>query len=63
VVRIRSPFVKTFLGVPHTATQDGYIAGYSIPKGSIIIANLWLDFFLLVGIDFLCNLPIQEHAS
>ncbi|KAG5634710.1 hypothetical protein H0H81_001036 [Sphagnurus paluster] len=28
-------------GVPHTAMEDGIIAGYLIPKGSIIIANLW----------------------
>ncbi|KAF9525564.1 cytochrome P450 [Crepidotus variabilis] len=29
------------LGVPHTAVEDGYINGYFIPKGAIIIANLW----------------------
>ncbi|KAF9463803.1 OrdA protein [Collybia nuda] len=28
-------------GVPHTAIEDGIINGYLIPKGSIIIANLW----------------------
>ncbi|KAF8067015.1 cytochrome P450 [Lyophyllum atratum] len=28
-------------GVPHTAMEDGIISGYLIPKGSIIIANLW----------------------
>jgi cytochrome P450 len=28
-------------GVPHTAIEDGYIAGYFIPKGSLILANLW----------------------
>ncbi|GLB41338.1 putative cytochrome P450 family protein [Lyophyllum shimeji] len=28
-------------GVPHTAMEDGVIGGYVIPKGSIIIANLW----------------------
>lgn len=28
-------------GVPHTAIEDGYISGYFIPKGSIILANLW----------------------
>ncbi|KAF9260384.1 cytochrome P450 [Marasmius fiardii PR-910] len=28
-------------GVPHRATEDGVIAGYYIPKGSLIIANLW----------------------
>ncbi|KAG7085837.1 hypothetical protein E1B28_003374 [Marasmius oreades] len=29
------------IGVPHRAIEDGIIAGYFIPKGSIIIANLW----------------------
>lgn len=29
------------LGVPHTAMEDGIINGYLIPKGSIIVANLW----------------------
>ncbi|KAG6885227.1 hypothetical protein C0993_004634 [Termitomyces sp. T159_Od127] len=28
-------------GVAHTALEDGIIGGYLIPKGSIIIANLW----------------------
>ncbi|KDR73253.1 hypothetical protein GALMADRAFT_251844 [Galerina marginata CBS 339.88] len=28
-------------GVPHTALEDGYIAGYFIPKGSLILTNLW----------------------
>lgn len=35
------------LGGPHAALEDGIIDGYLIPKGSIIIANLWcvpLDF-------------------
>ncbi|KAI3603933.1 cytochrome p450 [Moniliophthora roreri] len=29
------------IGVPHRATEDGMIGGYFIPKGSIIITNLW----------------------
>ncbi|KAF9526842.1 cytochrome P450 [Crepidotus variabilis] len=29
------------LGVPHTAMEDGYINGYFVPKGTILIANLW----------------------
>ncbi|KAG7085838.1 hypothetical protein E1B28_003375 [Marasmius oreades] len=28
-------------GVPHRATEDGIIAGQFIPKGSLIIVNLW----------------------
>jgi len=35
-------FNVDFLGVPHTAIEDGLIAGYFIPKGSLILANLWL---------------------
>ncbi|KAJ6562254.1 cytochrome P450 [Mycena capillaripes] len=29
------------LGVPHAALEDTFFNGYLIPKGSIIIANLW----------------------
>ncbi|KAF8893737.1 cytochrome P450 [Mucidula mucida] len=29
------------LGVPHRALEDGVISGYFVPKGSIIITNLW----------------------
>jgi len=29
------------LGVPHAAIEDTIVNGYLIPKGSIIIANLW----------------------
>ncbi|KAJ7593037.1 cytochrome P450 [Mycena floridula] len=29
------------LGVPHAASEDGFIDGYFIPKGSLIILNLW----------------------
>ena len=61
-VRMRNSYIYALLGVPHTAIQDGYINGYFIPKGSLIVANLWLVFFL-TGINFLCNLLIQEHAS
>ncbi|KAF9474070.1 cytochrome P450 [Pholiota conissans] len=28
-------------GVPHRPIEDGYIGGYFIPKGALIIANLW----------------------
>ncbi|KAF5371382.1 hypothetical protein D9615_009698 [Tricholomella constricta] len=28
-------------GVPHASMEDGIIGGYLIPKGSIIVANLW----------------------
>jgi cytochrome P450 len=28
-------------GVPHTASEDGFIGGYYIPKDSLILTNLW----------------------
>jgi cytochrome P450 len=29
------------LGLPHTADQDDIVNGYLIPKGSILIPNIW----------------------
>ncbi|KAK7037753.1 hypothetical protein VNI00_010714 [Paramarasmius palmivorus] len=29
------------LGVPHMATQDDIYSGYDIPKGTILISNIW----------------------
>ncbi|KLO04414.1 cytochrome P450, partial [Schizopora paradoxa] len=29
------------LGVPHVPTQDSIVKGYAIPKGTIILANIW----------------------
>ncbi|KAJ7445544.1 cytochrome P450 [Mycena galericulata] len=29
------------LGVPHAALDDTFVNGYLIPKGSVIVANLW----------------------
>lgn len=29
------------LGVPHAAMEDGIIGGYFVPKGTIIVSNLW----------------------
>ncbi|KAF9050869.1 cytochrome P450 [Hymenopellis radicata] len=29
------------LGVPHRALEDGVISGYFVPKGTIIVTNLW----------------------
>jgi cytochrome P450 len=29
------------LGVPHMATEDDEYCGYRIPKGAVLIANIW----------------------
>ncbi|KAK0192108.1 cytochrome P450 [Armillaria mellea] len=29
------------IGFPHTAMEDGLVGGYFVPKGSIIMTNLW----------------------
>ena len=29
------------VGVPHRLTQDDLHEGYFIPKGSVVIANIW----------------------
>ena len=30
-------------GIPHAAFEDDIYAGYFIPKGSVIIPNIWYD--------------------
>lgn len=29
------------MALPHTSTEEDVIDGYSIPKGSILLANVW----------------------
>ncbi|XP_047118334.1 probable cytochrome P450 304a1 [Schistocerca piceifrons] len=29
------------IGIPHAATEDTTLQGYSIPKGTVVVANLW----------------------
>ena len=29
------------LGIPHCTTQDTTVAGYNVPKGTVVLANLW----------------------
>lgn len=29
------------LGVPHMSTEDDTYNGYDIPKGSVLLANIW----------------------
>lgn len=29
------------MGLPHTSTADDVFEGYRIPKGSMVIANIW----------------------
>ena len=35
------------LGIPHVSTSDDIVEGYHIPKGAIIISNVWCEAFLL----------------
>lgn len=32
------------MGVPHLTTQDDVYEGYFIPKGTLILANIWLVY-------------------
>ena len=34
-------FVSNWEGIPHVASEDGFCNEYHIPKGSIIIPNIW----------------------
>jgi cytochrome P450 len=38
---LSNDFLPNRLGVPHMASEDGFIDGYYIPKGSLILTNLW----------------------
>ena len=31
------------LGIPHRSVEEDQYRGYRIPKGSIVIANIWYD--------------------
>lgn len=44
------------LGVPHRAVEDGVVNGYFVPKGAIIVANLWYQH--LSFSDFLLDLTV-----
>ena len=35
------------LGIPHRSVEEDQYRGYRIPKGSIVIANIWYDDFHL----------------
>ena len=35
------------MGLPHTSTEDGFYEGYFIPKGSLLLANIWCIYSLL----------------
>jgi len=37
----RNDVTDIVLGIPHVPTEDGYIGGHFVPKGALIIANLW----------------------
>lgn len=31
----------SFIGVPHCTSEDDYYNGYFIPKGALVLANIW----------------------
>lgn len=35
------------MGVPHCSVQDDVVHGYFIPKGAMILTNIWYTFTLL----------------
>ena len=53
--RARLPFVNAVLkeslrwhpvapmGIPHMSSEDDFYEGYFIPKGSLIMPNIWYD--------------------
>lgn len=46
----------TPLGVPHMSTQEDEYRGYRIPKGSILIPNVWSVIILSTAQDQQCVL-------
>jgi cytochrome P450 len=50
------------LGVPHAATKDDTYDDYIIPKGSIVINNVWYVYLLSLFVSFdYTNLYFQGH--
>lgn len=41
------------LGVPHFLTEDDVYNGYTIPSGSIVLANSWCSIFILLCRKFI----------
>jgi len=37
----RRKYSKLYLGVPHMSTEDDEYDGYFIPKGTIVMGNIW----------------------
>lgn len=52
------------LGVPHRATEDGLVDGYLVPKGAIIVANLWCVFHLSTIVSAVPKFHgLKEHVA
>jgi len=49
-------------GIPHLASEDDVFEGYHIPKGVIVISNVWWVHFLLRGVLALLGLT-KDVAS
>jgi len=43
-------------GIPHLASEDDVFEGYHIPKGAIVISNVWWVHFLLRDVPALLAL-------
>jgi cytochrome P450 len=48
------------MGVPHVSTDDDVYEGYLIPKGALILPNIWYVLFVLLSRTCLSNCPIRD---
>lgn len=56
--------IVTPLGIPHTSTEDDVYKGFTIPAGSIVMANAWsaaLNYFSLCLTKFACRAMFHDE--
>lgn len=51
--------MPTFAGIPHRLMQSDFHAGYFLPKGTAVIANIWS----VLTISSTMSLPLQLTFS